>query len=891
MTPYRSIAYKMTRIVVFLTLFLGLVIGSMQVIWDYQQRLSSLDTRVQEVLKSIEKAAVKAVYTFDTDLAAEIAAGLFEFLPITYVDIKDESNKVMTSMIRYPAPLPFEWITKTLFEKKYAYEVPLFLKQKIEEQIGTLTIRVSPHETATAFWQRSITILSAAVLQSFIVSILLLSIFHKRVTRPLHILASDFNNIDLEDPEKKTLSLDPALKQTEFAEVTTAGNNLLRIIGSQLRAKDKAEIELKRQTSETERFLKIAEAIILQLDRNAVVTMINQRGLDVIGYQLDEVLGKDWFNLVIPEADRETVRNVFNDLFHASATSSNINEFSYYENAIFTKNGNGRRIFWHNSIEKDDFENPIGILSSGQDVTARRKAEDALRASEGSLRAIIEATSEGFAITDSKTMELTDINSSLHEMLGYSREEMLFHPIVNFINPDDITILTASEKQYSDNPHRSFEIRMQHQDGTNVPVEINTSNLPNDTNSNPKFVAFITDITSRKLQEKSQKQLEVQLRQAQKMETIGTLAGGIAHDFNNLLTPILGYSSMLSARIPEDDPNHARILQIAKSANRAADMVKQILTFSRRSEAEMVSTFIAPVIKEALQLIRSTTPSNIEIRQSIDETCPPAIADTTQIQQMVLNLCTNASHAMAKQGGILDIHFTLTEITEKLAQVSPSLKIGPYLLISVSDTGHGMDEETISRIFDPFYTTKKSGEGTGLGLAMVHGIVQNHNGDILVESHQEHGSTFKVYLPISETPAFEKMAPTILSGGNHELALIIDDEVLNTDFLSELMDETHYKYESYNDSIEALSAFRAAPEKYQIILTDQTMPKLTGDQLVKAVREIRPDIPIIMMSGYDKTISTENAHNFGVDIYIQKPIAIIDLTNAMSKLLSGKKKA
>jgi len=880
----------MTQTVVLLTLFLGLIIGSVQVVWDYQERITSLNNRVQEVLNSIEKTAIKAVYTFDIKLASEVASGLFEFLPITHVGITDDTQKIIASLARYPGPLPYDWISAAFFKKEYVYNLPLLLNDNRNDEIGTLVIRVAPHDTVVAFWQRSITLFVRAVFESFFISILLLFLFYKRVTRPLHILANEFKKINPQAPEQITLSLEPSLRETEFEEVTSAGNTLLRIIGSQIREKNKAEADIKNQKEETERYLKIAEAIILQLDQNAIVTMINQRGLDVMGYELNEILGKNWFDVAILKEDQESLRKNFNVLFQPKISPNKTNKAFYYENEILTKSGNKRSIYWHNEIETNLLGTPIGILSSGQDVTARKKAEDALRSSEGSLRAIIEATSEGFAITDLKTMELIDINSSLYKMLGYRRDEMLFQPISNFVDPDDVITLTLSAQYYDENPHRTFEIHLRHRDGSRVPVEINASNLPLEVNGPLKSVAFITDITSRKKQEKSHKQLEKQLRQAQKMETIGTLAGGIAHDFNNILTPILGYSSILSSRIPEDDPNHAHILQIAKSASRAAEMIKQILTFSRRSEGEMVSTFISPVLLEALQLIQTTTPSNIEIESLIDENCPPAIADTTQIQQMVLNLCTNASHAMSRDGGTLGIYFGRTEITEDLAQTSPSLNIGPHLFIRISDTGHGMDEETISRIFDPFYSTKKSGKGTGLGLAMVHSIVQTHKGDIFVDSQLDHGSTFNIYLPISKDPVIDEIAPIALSSGNQELALIVDDETLNTEFLEELMDETDYKYETYNDSTEALVAFRNNPEKYQIILTDQTMPKLTGDQLVKAVRKIRPDIPIIMMSGYDKTISTKNAHAFGIDLYIQKPVAITDLTNAMSLLLNKKKK-
>ena len=882
MRAQNTIAYNMTKTVVIFTLLIGLFLGTIQVIWDYQQRVDNLNNRVEEVLKSIEKAAVKAVYTFDTDLAAEVASGLFEFPPISSVSIKDENDKIMTNMIRYPGELPYYEITQFLFQDRYRFYVPLKLVRQSNEIIGGLQIEVAPHDTVEAFLNRSITIFSAAFLESFLISAILLFWFFKRVTRPLHLLANDFTKIDPQAPEKSNLSIDPSLMSSEFEELIQTGNNMLSVIGSQLRAKDLAEAELKKQKNETERYLKIAEAIILQLDKSGKVVMINQRGLDVMGYRNSEVLGKDWFDLAIAKEDGKTLKKVFSDLINSTSQASSS---SYFENDILTKDGKARRIFWHHSLERDQFGEPVGILSSGQDVTARKEAEKALRETEGSLRAIIEATSEGFAITELETKKLLDVNSSFYEMLGYSRNEMVNQPLEKFVCEEDLPVLYTNVMAAKSKPHRSYEISLKRRDGQTLAVEINASNLPKVQDEVPRSVAFITNITDRKEREKSQKRLEQQLRQAQKMETIGTLAGGIAHDFNNILTPILGYSSILSSRINEDDPNHARIEQIAKSAKRAAEMVKQILTFSRRSEGELVSSYLTPVISEALTLVRSTTPSNIEVRQNLPEDCAPVIADATQIQQLILNLCTNANHAMAQEGGILEVRLEERRLDEGSETVSAVLKPGKYLTLIISDTGQGMDDETMHRIFDPFYTTKKSGEGTGLGLAMAHGIVQNHGGDILVESALNKGTTFTVYLPTSELPVSEHAETPAIIQGNQERALVVDDEVMNTEFISELLNEAGYEYDCFNDSVYALDAFMDDPDKYKIVLTDQTMPKLSGDQLVKAIREVQPDMPIIMMSGYDPNINIDNAEEFGVDIYLQKPVSIEALTGAMDHLL------
>ncbi|SCA57471.1 putative Histidine kinase [Candidatus Terasakiella magnetica] len=889
MSAKHTIAYKMARTIVLLTLCLGFVLGSLQVAWDYQQRLESFNRQVEHLIGSVEKAAIKAVYTFDTGLAREVASGLFEFPPISHVVIRDEQDAIMATLQRYRGQLPHSWVSDYLFNKQYTYRVPLHLEKEPDASIGSLRIQVTPHDMAEAFLKRGVIILSSTLVQSFIIAIFLFYVFHNRVTRPLQILAQDFSKITPETPEKNMLSLTSSMRSTEFEEVTSAGNNMLTVIGSYLTAKDTAEADLTRQKNETERFLQIAEAIILQLDKNGCITMINQRGLEVMGYQENELIGQNWFETAIPPEMRLRVQKVFSDLFEPIVPLGQKQHSSYFENDIITKNGHLRRVYWHNALETDREGNVIGILSSGQDITARKDAEDALKVAEGSLRAIIEATSEGFAITDLKRLELVDINTALHEMLGFSRADMLFQPIAKFIHPNDRHILDSYHQEAQTQVHRSFELRMLCCDGSSVPVEINVSTLPSETSQTPCSVAFITDITKRREQEKSQSLLEKQLRQAQKMETIGTLAGGIAHDFNNILTPILGYSSLISSRIPKDDPNYERMLQIAKSAKRGADIIKQILTFSRRSESERKTISLSPVVQDAMQLVKATTPANIDIELHISQNCPPVVADNTQIQQLVLNLCTNAAQAMTEEGGTLKVEMGLCDIDEKLAKTSLNLHEGPHIRITIEDNGHGMDEKTANRIFDPFYTTKESGKGTGLGLAMVHAIIQEHKGEIFVETTLGHGTIFTTYLPVSCAPVEENITEHEIESGNNECALIVDDEALNTNFLEELLEEVGYQFESYNNSMQALDAFTAEPNKYNIVLTDQTMPKLKGHQLAKAIREIRPEIPIIMMSGYDQNVTAEEVSEFDVDLFIQKPVPIDKLTHAMHQLLNEKR--
>ncbi|NVJ90442.1 MAG: PAS domain S-box protein [Methylocystaceae bacterium] len=888
MKSRHSIAYKMTRTVVLLTLCLGLAIGTIQVIWDYQQRLDNLNNRVHEVVKSIERSAVKAVYSFDNELAGEVASGLFEFAPVIGVSIYDENNELMTNLNRYKGDLPYQMITQYLFAPQYDYYFPLLSNKVDARNIGALTIKVAPHETVNAFLERAISILTATILQSFVVSIVLLFLFYKRVTRPLQILASDFTKIDPQKPAQSRLELDSSLDQTEFKEVTNACNNLLRVIGAHLNARDTAEQELKRQKNETEQYLKIAEAIILRLDKDGTVIMMNQRGLDLMNYKEHEIVGHDWFELSQKPEAKSIHRQIFDRLFEPSAQNTTQNRTTYYENDLLTKDGQVKHIFWHTAIEYDNKGTPIGVLSSGQDITANKEAEQALRERESKFQTIIEATLEGFAVVDLTTLEMLDTNSALHNLLGYTYEEMIGQPCRDFVSEEDHAILLRHAEAAKADLHQTYELRLKRKDGKVIPVEINSSVLPESLSEKPIAVGFITDITVRKRQEEQRRQLEKQLRQAQKMETIGTLAGGIAHDFNNILTPILGYAALLELKIPPDDPNHERIKKIEKSARRGADMVAQILTFSRNSDGEMKSINLAPVIEEAMELVQNTTPANIQINSDIPEKIAPVIADSTQIQQIIINLCTNANHAMGSKDATMTVKLAEVKVTNKIAAQTTNLKPGPHVKLTISDTGSGMDEDVLTRIYDPFFTTKKSGEGTGLGLSMVHGIVKNHNGSVLAHSQVGVGTTFEIYLPVTSIAPVEEIDNSHMTKGNQELVLIVDDEELNTNFLTELLQTANYRVESFNDSVEAFNAFQTNPVKYQMIITDQSMPHMTGDKLAQKILKIKNDIPIIMISGYDKNIHRENAREFGVSAYLQKPASIDQLTRLMHNLLNQK---
>ena len=388
------------------------------------------------------------------------------------------------------------------------------------------------------------------------------------------------------------------------------------------------------------------------------------------------------------------------------------------------------------------------------------------------------------------------------------------------------------------------------------------------------------EIQHRKRAEAERSELEVQLRQTQKMEAIGTLAGGIAHDFNNILGAILGYTELLQLKTTGNNDIASHLQKILEAGHRAKDLVKQILTFSRHKEQELKPVQINLIAREALKLLRASLPTTIDIRQHIDSTAW-ILGDPTQIHQILMNLCTNANHAMQKDGGVLEVHLSNENVSVQKDMRYPELKPGAYLKLTVNDNGCGMSPEIMNQIFDPFFTTKDKSEGTGMGLSLVHGIVQSHGGRIYAESVKGSGSRFDIFFPAIEAVAIsENLSEKKIQKGTGHI-LFVDDEPFLVDLGKEILQTLGYEVTKSNSSTEALKIFKSHPHNFDIVITDMTMPKMAGDELAKNLISIRPDIPIIMCTGYSDAMTEKEALQLGIRAFIMKPLVIEELADVI----------
>jgi PAS domain S-box-containing protein len=527
-----------------------------------------------------------------------------------------------------------------------------------------------------------------------------------------------------------------------------------------------------------------------------------------------------------------------------------------------------------------------GAIANARLFDERRRAEQALRENEAALRSIFRAAPVGIGMVTDRV--LRQVNDYICEMTGYSRNELVDQN-ARILYPTREEYERVGREKYAlirEQGTGSIETCWQHKDGKIIDVLLSSTPLdPADWSIGVTFTAL--DITERKRAERERASLEEKLRISQKMEAIGTLAGGIAHDFNNILSAIIGYAELADIDTRRESPVASSLAQILKAAFRARDLVRQILMFSRQSAVQFGPLQVNLIIKETLKLLRASLPATIQVRQDLGD-CGKILGDPTQVHQVVMNLCTNAYHAMGAEGGLLDISLSSVDISAGHLVQGETLQPGQYLKLSVRDTGHGIDPEMLHRIFEPYFTTREKGAGTGLGLAVVHGIVKNHRGAIQASSQVGVGSTFDVYFPKVEDYGVESEAePEEPVRGGNECILFVDDEPALEELGGRLLSGLGYEVVTRSSAWEALQLFKAKTMAFDLVITDMTMPQLTGEKLALEILRIRPGMPIILCTGFSEQISNERARSLGIRALVMKPFLKNEMARMIRRVLDG----
>jgi PAS domain S-box-containing protein len=601
----------------------------------------------------------------------------------------------------------------------------------------------------------------------------------------------------------------------------------------------------------------------------------------ISGYTREEIKARGgWESLIFPD-DTPIAMKQLKSLLN--------NEAAEVEYRILSKTGEIRWMRdYARPVMDDTRQKLMYIYGAVQDISERKAAEAALQASEEKYRELVENINDTLFLAD-KDGRLLYISPAIAKISGYQPTELVGQMVQAYICPEDAMRVKRHFEQLRRGVIVPTECRLVTKSGRTKWVRVSSNPVLKDRKIT-QIQGVLTDIDRAKKVAAENARLQEQLQQSQKMEAIGTLAGGIAHDFNNILSAIIGYTEMAMAEAEEGTPLHQSLMEIFRASDRAKDLVKQILTFSRQSKQETQPVQMKLIAKEVIKFMRASLPATISIRQKIGSDAL-IMADPTQVYQIILNLCTNAGYAMAEVGGLLEVTLADVEVEADSPPPHPNLIPGHYIQLVVRDTGHGIPEPILKRIFDPFFTTKEKDRGTGMGLSVVHGIVGSYGGCISVDSEPGKGSTFTVYLP-SARQAVEWQPDTrepIATGTEH--ILLVDDEEALAKIGSKTLKSLGYKVTARTSSLEALDLFKAGKETFDLVITDATMPNLSGDQLAREMIRIKPQIPIILYSGHSSSIDQRQAAALGIRAFVTKPILRNEIARIIRKVLDEDPKA
>jgi len=614
---------------------------------------------------------------------------------------------------------------------------------------------------------------------------------------------------------------------------------------------------------------------LLMVDADGRIVLVNREIERLFGYSREELLGRS-VDLLVPEGARAG---------HAQDRAEFLSRPSVRAMGmgrdLFGRRKDGTLVPLEIGLTPVATEEGMFVLSSVVDISARRK-------SEARFRAAVESSPAGMVMVE-EDGRIVLVNREVERMFGYDREELLGESVERLVPERFRKTHPGHRRAYFGNPvtramGAGRELYGLRKDGTEIPIEIGLN--PIETDEGLWILSSIVDISARKEEERARAALEAQLRQAQKMEAVGTLAGGIAHDFNNILGAITGYAELLQTAI-QDPRTRSDVDEVLHFALRGKELVQRILAFSRREESSTRQPVSLPlVVDEVLGLLRSSLGPQIRVLSRVDPRTPAIQADRVALHQVLMNLGMNGAQAMPEGGEVLFIVEPLY-VTDSVARAHPELREGPHVSVSVRDSGVGMEPDVKARAFEPFFTTKGPGRGTGLGLAIVHGIVAEHGGAVELESEPGQGTVVRCILPAADpTPAEESKELRDVPRGNGERILLLDDEPRLAEVGARRLASIGYRTHVESDARAALERLESEPAGFDLVVTDYLMPGMTGIEFAASARALRPDLPIVLLTGNADRIPAAEITAAGIDLLLRKPVTLRELAEGLQTVLS-----
>ncbi len=832
---------------------------AVQLAFEFRQDKAFVDFQLDQIGKShLGNLTVSFWELNEEQIKAQLNNAL-SFKDIVYIEIREGGKTRFSSGIK-----------ETSHRKKFRTYPMFYERGPIHRMIGTLYVEAGLDGVYSRLYKRTALILASQTVKVIVASFFILFIIHQLVTRHLIALAGYMGSVNVTNFDTP-LSLNRKKRsggsKDELDEVVTTIDHLRQAVNYFTEEQKRVERELR---DSERKFRTFAEQALIGvcMVRDGSVIFANEGLLKIIGYTLDEFLdieNEKFLRLFHPE-DRHLADRLYRANLKGSGETAELR--------IITRQGQEK---WIQMFSKPVMsEEGTTICCIVIDTTDRRLYENEMT----KFKTMTDKANYGASIFDTEGT-LIYANECFATMLGYTVGEILGKHAFSFHHEGQMDRLALIGRMLQEKSQISAEvIEYVKKDGTVFPVLMN-ANLITDRDGNPLFYSSTTqDITELK-------RLEEQLKHSHKMEAIGTLAGGIAHDFNNILGIILGNSELSLEWIPDASPAYDHLQEIMTASHRAKDVVRQLLNFSRKSEDSKEPNQITFVVKEAVNLLRASIPKFIEIRYREEENLPMVLSNPTQIHQIVINLCTNAYHAMeTKGGGVLEVDLARFSKSGALPELPVGMVDGDYVCLTVKDTGEGIPSNLIDQVFLPYFTTKETGKGTGMGLAVVHGLVKSHGGEILVDSEPGKGTCFRVHFPaLAEAPSKEARVLPDLPLGNQEHILFVDDEKALGDIVRGILEKFGYTVDSFSNPLEALEHFSACPDRFDIVITDMSMPHMTGEQLTREIFGLRPGIPVVLCTGYNEDVTGEKIRAMRLKAVLSKPVNMRDLVTSVRSAL------